>query len=241
MKTVEVCFTPVLLNKYTIEDKLVVVVDILRATTIITTMFKNGLAKLIPVNDLNEAKKYKEKGFLVAAERNGVKIDFADFSNSPYVFTQENIKGKTLVYSSTNGTNTILSAKKAKQVIIASFLNLSAVAEYIKKKNNDVLLLCSGWQGNFCTEDALFSGALSEVLLTTRQFTTNCDSAMAAMDLWSLAKRDILAYIKTIYQYQRLTRLGLVNIIDYCFQIDITSVVVMLKDNYLVEQKRFKN
>ncbi len=94
MKTVEVCFTPALLNKYTLEDKLVVVVDILRATTMITTMFKNGLNKLIPVTDLNEAKKYKEKGFLVAAERNGEKIDFADFSNSPYVFTEENIKGK---------------------------------------------------------------------------------------------------------------------------------------------------
>jgi 2-phosphosulfolactate phosphatase len=241
MKTVEVCFTPALLNKYTLEDKLVVVVDILRATTIITTMFKNGLNKLIPVTDLNEAKKYKEKGFLVAAERNGAKIDFADFSNSPYVFTEENIKGKTLVYSSTNGTNTIHAANKAKQVIIASFLTLSAVAEYIKKENNHVLLLCSGWQGNFCTEDALFSGALSEVLLTTSQFNTNCDSAMAAMDLWSLAKKDIFTYIKTLHQYQRLTRLGLGNIIDYCFQIDITSVVVMLKDNYLVEQKRFKN
>jgi len=239
MKTIEVCFTPELLGKFHLNNKMVVIVDILRATTIITTMFKNGLDKLIPVNDLNEAKKYKEKGFLVAAERNGVTIDFADFSNSPYVFTEKNIKGKTLVYSSTNGTNTINSAKKAKQVIIASFLNLSAVAEYIKNKNNDVLLLCSGWQGNFCTEDALFSGALSEELLTTRQFTTNCDSAMASMDLWSLAKRDILAYIKTIYQYQRLTSLGLGYIIDYCFQIDITSVVVLLRDNYLVEQKSF--
>ncbi len=239
MKTIEVCFTPELLGKFHLNNKMVVIVDILRATTIITTMFKNGLDKLIPVNDLNEAKKYKEKGFLVAAERNGVTIDFADFSNSPYVFTEKNIKGKTLVYSSTNGTNTINSAKNAKQVTIASFLNLSAVTEYIKKEDNDVLLLCSGWQGNFCTEDALFSGALSEELLTTRQFTTNCDSAMASMDLWSLAKRDILAYIKTIYQYQRLTSLGLGYIIDYCFQIDITSVVVLLRDNYLVEQKSF--
>ncbi|MDK2978161.1 MAG: 2-phosphosulfolactate phosphatase [Bacteroidales bacterium] len=239
MKTVEVCFTPELLGKFNLNNKMVVIVDILRATTIITTMFKNGLDKLIPVNNLNEAKKYKEKGFLVAAERNGVKVDFADFNNSPYVFTEENIKGKTLVYSSTNGTNTINSVKNAKQVIIASFLNLSAVAKYIKKENNDVLLLCSGWQGNFCTEDALFSGALSEELLTTRQFTTNCDSAMAAMDLWSVAKKDILAYIKTIYQYQRLTRLGLKSIIDYCFQIDTTQVVVLLKDNYLVEQKSF--
>ncbi|HKL08267.1 MAG TPA: 2-phosphosulfolactate phosphatase [Bacteroidales bacterium] len=241
MKTVEVCFTPALLDKYTIENKMVVVVDILRATTIITTMFKNGLYKLIPVNNLNEAKSYKEKGFLVAAERDGKKIDFADFNNSPYIFNPEKIKGETLVYSSTNGTNTINSASKAKKVIIASFLNLSAVAEYIKNENQDVLLLCSGWHGSFCTEDALFAGALSKELLTTKQFTTNCDSVMASMDLWSLAKKDILAYIKTIYQYQRLTRLGLGSIINYCFQVDTTRVIVLLKDNYLIEQKDFSN
>jgi len=204
-------------------------------------MFKNGLYKLIPVNNLNEAKSYKEKGFLVAAERDGKKIDFADFNNSPYIFNPEKIKGETLVYSSTNGTNTINSASKAKKVIIASFLNLSAVAEYIKNENQDVLLLCSGWHGSFCTEDALFAGALSKELLTTKQFTTNCDSVMASMDLWSLAKKDILAYIKTIYQYQRLTRLGLGSIINYCFQVDTTRVIVLLKDNYLIEQKDFSN
>jgi len=239
MKTVEVCFTPSLLNKYTIEDKLVVVVDILRATTIITTMFKNGLAKLLPVKNLDEAKAFKEKGFMVAAERNGKKLDFADFNNSPYAFTPEKIKGKTLVYSSTNGTNTIDSVKSAKNVVIASFLNLSAVTDYIQKSNKNVVILCSGWQGNFCSEDAIFAGALSERLLTTRLFTTNCDSSLASMDLWSVAKKDILNYIKSIYQYQRLISLGLGNIIDYCFQTDITSVVVLLKDNYLIEQKDF--
>ncbi|MDY6799690.1 MAG: 2-phosphosulfolactate phosphatase [Bacteroidota bacterium] len=240
MRTVEVCFTPELIGKYDIENKMVVVIDILRATTIITTMFKNGLYKLIPVKNLDEAKEYKEKGFLVAAERNGMKVDFADFNNSPYIFTKENIKGKTLVYSSTNGTNTINDAKIARQVVIASFLNLTAVANYIKKINFDVVLLCSGWQGNFCSEDAIFAGALSEKLLTTKHLTTNCDSLLASIDLWSLAKQDILTYIKTIYQYQRLSRLGLGDIIDYCFQIDITGEIPVLKDDYLVEQKNFK-
>ncbi len=241
MKTVEVCFTPELLERYDLENKLVVVIDILRATTIITTMFKNGLNQLIPVSDLSEAKAYKEKGFLVAAERNGKKVDFADFNNSPYVFTEENIKGKTLVYSSTNGTNTIHSAKKAGQVVIASFLNLTAVTEYIKDKNQDLVLLCSGWQGNFCSEDAIFAGALSEKLLTTNLYSTECDSALASMDLWSVAKKDIMSYIKSIYQYKRLTKLGLENVIDYCFQMDTTEVIPVLKDGYLVEQKNFGN
>lgn len=242
MKTIEVCFTPDLLDKYDLKSKMVVVIDILRATTIITTMFKNGLNKLIPVSGLNEAKEYKEKGFLVAAERNGKKVDFADFNNSPYVFTEDKISGKTLVYSSTNGTNSINSVKTAENVIIASFLNMSAVADYINEKNKNILLLCSGWKGNFCSEDAIFAGALSEKLLITNHFSTNCDSALASLDLWSIAKKDILAYIKTIYQYQRLSNFGLSNIIDYyCFKIDTTNVIPLLKNGYLVEQKNFSD
>ena len=127
MRKIEVCLTPDLFDKYTTDNKIVVVVDILRATTIITTMFENGLNKLIPVKSLDDAKSYKENDFLVAAERNGKKVDFADFGNSPFEFTPQNIKDKTIVYSTTNGTNTINIAKKANQIIIASFLNLSAI------------------------------------------------------------------------------------------------------------------
>ncbi|MEE4198196.1 MAG: 2-phosphosulfolactate phosphatase [Bacteroidales bacterium] len=239
MKTVEVCFTPDLLEKYEIKNKIVVVVDILRATTIITTMFKNGLHRLIPVENLDQAKVYKKKGFLVAAEREGLKVDFADFNNSPYSFPLEKIQGKTIVYSSTNGTNTILRTYKARQVVLGSFLNITAIAQYLKQRNQDVLLLCAGWQGKFCTEDALFAGALSEKLFTTDQFETRCDSTLATMDLWSLAKKDLLAYIKTMAQYQRLTRLGLEDIIEYCFQIDTTKAIARLKENYLVELKDF--
>ncbi|MFW5720829.1 MAG: 2-phosphosulfolactate phosphatase, partial [Bacteroidota bacterium] len=239
--TVEVCFTPELIRNYDIENKMVVVIDILRASTIITTMFKNGLYKLIPVSDLNEAKEYKEKGYLVAAERNGKKVDFADFNNSPYVFTEEKIDGKTLVYSSTNGTNTINSVKTAENVIIASFLNISAVADFIKEKDKNILLLCSGWKGNFCSEDAIFAGALSEKLITTGRFSTECDSVLASIDLWSIAKKDILSYIKSIYQYKRLTNLGLENVIAYCFKNDITNAIAMLKNDYLVEHKNFND
>lgn len=241
MRTVEVCFTPELIDKYNIENKMVVVIDILRATTIITTMFKNGLYKLIPAKNLDEAKTYKENGFLVAAERNGKKVDFADFNNSPYVFTEEKIKGKTLVYSSTNGTNTINSVKTAEDVIIASFLNLSAVADFIKEKDKNLLLLCSGWKGNFCSEDAIFAGALSEKLFTTGCFSTECDSVLASIDLWSIAKKDIMSYIKSIYQYKRLTKLGLENVIEYCFKTDTTSVIPLFNNGYVVEQKNFSD
>ncbi|MCB2195811.1 MAG: 2-phosphosulfolactate phosphatase [Bacteroidetes bacterium] len=235
MNNIEICLTPKLFQQYTVDDKIVVIVDILRATTIITTLFHNGLNKLIPVKSLDEAKEYKKNGFLVAAERNGKKVDFADFGNSPFEFTTDKIKDKTLVYSSTNGTNTINIAKQAEQVIIASFLNLSSVSEFLEKQDKDILILCSGWMGDFCTEDFLFAGALSTLLMNTNKFSFNSDSVQVSIDLWNMANQNLSDYIKTIHQYKRLVDFGFQEIVKYCFKIDITKVIPVLDNDYLVE------
>ncbi len=237
MNTIEVCLAPKLFNNYSIDNKIVVVVDILRATTIITTMFQNGLSKLIPVKNLYEAQNYQKKGFLIAAERNGKKVDFADFDNSPYTFTTDAIKGKTLVYSTTNGTNTINLVKDAERVVLASFLNLKAITDYISKQNKDILILCSGWKGNYCIEDALFAGSLTEQLLE-KQFVYEDDSVLTSLEIWHTAKKDLLHYIKNIYQYERLVKLGLEGIINYCFQTDISDVIPALQQDYVIDLKK---
>jgi 2-phosphosulfolactate phosphatase len=237
MNKIEVCLTPELFNKYSTNNKIVVIVDILRATSIITTMFHNGLEKLIPANSLEEAKQYKKEGYLVAAERNGKKVDFADFGNSPFEFTHEKINNETLVYSTTNGTNTINLASKSGIVIIASFLNLTSVSNYLINQQKDVLILCSGWEGNYCIEDSLFAGALVEKLLNSKEYIINCDSGISSLDLWLIAKIDIHKYIKRIFQYDRLVKLGLKNIIKYCFSIDITKELPIVENYYLVNSK----
>lgn len=237
MNSIDVCLSPKLLSSYSIESKIIVVVDVLRATTIITSMFHNGLSKLIPVKTLEHAKEMKAQGYLVAAERNGKKVDFADFNNSPFTFTSELIQDKTLVYSTTNGTNTINLVKDAESVYLACFLNLSAIVNQIKKDQKDVLILCSGWQGDFCTEDALFAGALTEELIKT-EFEINSDSSTLSLKLWEDAKNNLLNYVKTIHQYKRLVDLGLKKVIDYCFKIDITDTIPVLKNNYIVDLKK---
>ncbi len=237
MHKIEICLTPELFKKYSLDNKIVVIVDILRATSIITTMFHNGLKKLIPVNSLEEAREYKNNGYLVAAERNGKKVDFADFGNSPFEFTSEKILDKTLVYSTTNGTNTINIASKSESVLIASFLNLTSVSSYLNNQQKDILILCSGWEGNYCIEDSLFAGALSEKLLISEKFTTNCDSVTSSVDLWNIAKVDINQYIKRIYQYNRLTGLGFESIASHCFRFDLNEVLPVLRKNYIVNLK----
>lgn len=237
MNTIEICLAPKLLDNYSLKNKIVVVVDILRATSLITTMFHNSLNKLIPVKSLDEAKEYKDKGFLVAAERNGKKVDFADFDNSPFTFTADKISGKILVYSTTNGTNTINLVKDAEQVILASFLNLTTIAEYLINQQKDILILCSGWQGNYCTEDALFAGCLSEKLMQNN-FTFSDDTVSTSMEIWQNAQNNLQDYIKGIFQYKRLMEFGFKKIIEYCFQIDISDVIPTLHGDHIIDLKK---
>lgn len=108
MNTIEVCFTPALFqHKLTQENYIVVVTDILRASTSIVSAFQNKVESIIPVSGPQEAKKYKAEGFLVAAERDGIVLDFADFGNSAFNFMTPEVVGKTIAYSTTNGTKSI--------------------------------------------------------------------------------------------------------------------------------------
>jgi 2-phosphosulfolactate phosphatase len=226
LPSVEVCFTPRLFSEILTKDEYVVVLaDILRATTTICTAFANGVASIIPVGDLEKARKYKEAGYLVAAEQDGKKLDFADFGNSAFSFTKERISGKTLVYCTTNGTKAIEIARPAREIVIGSFINLHALTEWLRNRKANVVILCSGWKNKFCLEDTLFAGALTSSLLEGNDFTSICDSAMASIDLWNLAKKDITGYIEKAAHRHRLKKLGLDDVIGYSFTRDLTDVV----------------
>ena len=192
---IEVCFSPALYPYFENIEALVVVVDILRASSAICTAFMNGATRIIPIGTLEEAKAMKDKGFMVAAERDGIVRDFADFGNSPFNFSPERVKGKEIVYSTTNGTQAIHLASKGFEVVIGSFLNITAICEHTFEIDRDVLILCAGWKNKFNLEDTFFAGALIEKILKNKAFYTICDSSLAALDLWSIGRHNSLAYI----------------------------------------------
>src|SRR4030042_735213 len=130
-RKLETCFSPALYEPEQHAGSIVVIIDILRATSAICTAFANGAASIIPVAEVNEAREYKKQGYLVAAERDGYVLDFADFGNSPFNFTRDKVEGKTIVYSTTNGTGIINMASSASSIVIGSFLNISALTEWI--------------------------------------------------------------------------------------------------------------
>jgi len=231
---IEVCYSPALFPYYENRDAVVVVTDVLRASSAIVTAFMNGVERIIPVGTLEEAKAYKERGYMVAAERDGIVRDFADFGNSPYNFTPERVRGKQIVYSTTNGTNAIKLASSGSQVLIGAYLNISALAAYIRESGHELLILCAGWKNKFNLEDTLFAGALSEMVLEDERYDTICDATLGAIDLHNVARGNMMAYVEKVAQKGRLRVNNLDDVIPYCFESDLTELIPVLMDDQLV-------
>ena len=220
-----VSFSPELYSYYAEENSIVIVVDIFRATTSICTAFHNGASAVRTVASIDEAMQYKEKGYLVAAERNVRKYDFADFGNSPFDFTPEKVTGKEIIFTTTNGTRAVEKALNADEILIGAFSNISVITDYCSSKNKNVLILCSGWNNRFCMEDTLFAGAMAEKLMKSGNFDKKSDAVLAALELWKIAKTDLRTYICTAEHYDRLKLNGLENSVDYCITTDTAPVL----------------
>jgi 2-phosphosulfolactate phosphatase len=230
---IEVCFSPALFRGFRNPEAIAVITDILRASSAIVTAFHNGVERIIPVETLEEARAYKEKGFMVAAERDGIVRDFADFGNSPFNFSRDRIEGRRIVYSTTNGTQAIHAASECHQVLIGAYLNFTALADWLNGQKRDVIILCAGWKNKFNLEDSLFAGALSQKLMATGNYRTICDSTLASMDLWEVARVDLLGYIEKVAQRERLRKNKLDDVIEYCHTFDVTGVIPVLQGDYL--------
>lgn len=232
-RKIEVCLTPELIGLYAIENSIVVVIDILRATSSITYGIENGATAIIPVTNVEDCSTYADKGYLLAAERDGQVVDGYDFGNSPFSYTAEKVGGRTIVLTTTNGTRAMhLAQERAHQVIIGSFLNLAAVCDYLRTQNKDVLLLCAGWKGNFNLEDTLFAGAVVEQL--QNDFTFADDSSVVALDMYQLAKGDLRGYLRKSSHSARLIKLNIEEDVQFCLKLDVCHVIPVLEGEMLI-------
>ncbi len=231
-KTVDVCLSPELLHLFDIKNSIVVVVDILRATSCMTTAFAQGVEKLIPVSTLEECKAFQSQGFLTAAERNGETVEGFDFGNSPYSYIDNDVKGKSVGVTTTNGTLAINKSKEAIQVVIGSFLNKTAVINYLQEQNQHVLILCAGWKGRVNLEDSLYAGAVVEGLQDT--FDCKADSAVIAQSLYEKAKNNLFEFLSECNHVKRLGKQkGVMKDIQFCLQEDVYNEIPVLKGEEL--------
>ncbi|MDX2304546.1 MAG: 2-phosphosulfolactate phosphatase [Microscillaceae bacterium] len=233
MKTIEVCLTPDLLQHVYFEDKIVVVIDIFRATSCIVTALYHGASSIIPVMEIEECMAYQQRGYLGAAERNGFKVDGFDFGNSPLSYVNNPlIKDRTIAMTTSNGTVAIAKVSTATQVVIGSFLNKTAIIKYLLDQQKDALLLCAGWKGQVNLEDSIFAGAVLDDLV--RDFKYNNDACGLARSAYHLSKNNPKRFLTDSAHFHRLKDQGRMDDIDFCLTTDIYEIVPILEKGEII-------
>lgn len=232
MKTIDVCVSPDLMHLYDVNDTAVVVVDILRATSCMTTALACGIAGIRPFAALEDALAMKQKGYFTAGERNGEKVNGFDLGNSPFEYMSERLKGKKVAFTTTNGTQAIAKSIGASEIIIGSFLNLDAVVNHLKKGSHNILIVCAGWKGKMNLEDTIFAGAIVEFVSDIAN--PICDAPLAAHYLYKQAKGDMVGFLKNSSHVKRLNRLDIHKDIEFCLTPNQYQVVPVLRNDEFV-------
>lgn len=229
--TIEVCLTPELIHYFDLEGKIVVVIDIFRATSCMVTALASGVEGIIPVAEVQECKDLQNQGLPAAAERNGEKVEGFDLDNSPFSYQNPDLKGKKIAVTTTNGTRALSLSQGAKEVLIGAFLNISATCEYLKKQKESIVLFCAGWRGRVNTEDTFYAGAIIDAL--QEDFQLGNDASLLAWEFYKNGKENFYEYLKESNHFQRLIRLGRQEDIEFTLQKDTYDVVCAWKGEHL--------
>ena len=235
MRKVAVCLSPELIHLFDIKNRIVVVVDIFRATSSMVTALANEVASITSVTDLKTCMEYRDKGYVIAGERNGLTAKGFELGNSPRSYLDHAYSGKKIAMTTTNGTLAIDKSKSgAAGVLVGSFLNLNATAQYLSRKSNDVLILCAGWKGNFNLEDSLYAGALVEALSDSHGFED--DGALAMRMLYQANKHDLISFLNQASHAKRLQHHGIAEDIEFCLSLDKYDLIGKLVGDELVAE-----
>lgn len=232
--TLEVCLSPALLHLFNTNDTITVIIDVFRATSTIAAALDNGAQKVIPVASVSECISIGNSipNSITAGERDGKVAEGLEYGNSPSEYPIDFISGKTLVLTTTNGTRLLHMVNGASAIITGSFPNLQSVCDFLNAQNKNVVLACASWKDRFNLEDALFAGAVANIV--SPNFTIHCDSALACMSLDDQANGDYFGYLKRGAHYKRLSGYGLESDMIYCATPNIHPVVPILKGNELI-------
>jgi 2-phosphosulfolactate phosphatase len=238
--TLYTCLSPALLSLYEVSSSIVVIIDVLRATSTIAAALHNGAKSIIPVDSVTECIKLgRQMEVITAGERDGKIAEGLTYGNSPFTYPKEFINGKTIVLTTTNGTKLLhmALADNAKAIITGSFPNLSAVCDYLIEQKQNVVLACAAWKDKINLEDTLFAGAV--IHRVKEYFTINCDASKIAETLYSEAQGDLYEFMKMkeASHYLRLIGFGLEKDIRYCLTPDVDNILPVYDKDRLVAKK----
>lgn len=239
---VDVFFSPSQIDEMLLREKNVVVIDVLRSSTTIVAALRNGAREIIPVGSVESAVKVSGNLFgdvvLRGGERNGKIIPGFNLGNSPKEYTEEAVKGKSIIFCTTNGTAAMVKARYAQKMVVAGFVNISLVVQYIKECREDFFIVCSGKQQLFCIEDAICAGMIVKMLCDDESLYVELnDSAVAAQALHKTFGRNLLKMAKSSEHGKYLMEIGFEDDIKTCVKLDSIPALPLLGGNVLKLKK----
>lgn len=220
-----------------------VVIDVLRATSVITTALENGAREVIPVKTVEEAQNLYAQcdtaKTLRGGERNALKIEGFDLSNSPLEYKKKVVEGKTLILTTTNGTNAINNIIGADEVVLACFRNVAAVVEHIvglsHRGSRDIAIVCAGTESHFSLDDGLCAGMIIELLKQRTEVETD-DLGLLLHRFYNESKDNLFGALSGCYHLKRLFTLGFYDDIKFCLETNCVQTVPVLKDGKIVRK-----
>lgn len=253
---IDIIFSPYeLASRGNISNKSVIVIDVLRATSTIAYAFSgykknrnneiSGCSRIIPVETIEEvrelAKSYNKDEILTAGERDCIKPAGFDLGNSPDEYTTEKIFGKTIIFSTTNGTRALKLSQNAKFITTASFVNAGACANYVYKSQNDILILCAGRSSKTAAEDVACAGLITKMLAKkcheNNQTYDLSDAADISIKFINYYSRDIQTLLEKTEAGKNLIEVNLAKDISDCGKIDILPIITEYKDGFIMRKQ----
>lgn len=216
-------------------NKTTVVIDVLRATSVICKALDSGAKDIIPVSSVDFAMKLSGNAqhTLLCGERNTKMIEGFNLGNSPLEYTAENVNGKSIILFTTNGSKAILKAKFSENLLTCSFNNLSAIVRHLHELDNDVEILCAGSNGMFCIEDTVCAGKLISELTKLKDNIVISDSGRACMVLNNEFGKDVSRMLSECEHGKLLTENKFNDDIEYCSNINSCSVIPFFSDGVI--------
>lgn len=231
---IDVAFSPFELEKKDLQEKAVVVIDVLRATSTMIVALANGCSAFVPVATVEEARELvaasRNPNYVLGGERGGRMVEGFQFGNSPRDYRPEKIKGKVVVMTTTNGTRALVAAQKSAIIFIGAFLNISALAERLQEVGRDIVIACAGEKDLFCLEDAVCGGAIIDGLGKMGVSLSKSDSALAAKLLYEHYEADIDGMLSDSAWGRYLETIGLGKDVRFCGRTNCYDLVPVFGD-----------
>ncbi|MEN9443715.1 MAG: hypothetical protein RIS47_605 [Bacteroidota bacterium] len=213
----------------------VVVIDVIRATTIICAALSQGVTNVLPLQTTEEVIDAKNRGYLAVGDIDEEHHDCFDLSKSPRIYSEGNFRGAKVALSTTNGTKTILAMAQAKNLYMGSFLNAQALIVFLGNSIENLIIICAGWKGTYSMEDSLCAGYIATELATKYRYIGANETFNWVVNLYAEHHQDMYLAVLNSEHGERIRSQQLEDDVRFCLQIQDNQTIPTFQNGLIVD------